>query len=55
VDVAVAARHLQNGTARTLIESRVAERKIEAGHLERIRRLTDLRIRDAALRALAAD
>jgi hypothetical protein len=55
VDVAIALRHLANGTAKTLIQSEVEPRKIEAGHLDRIRRLTDLRIRDAALRALTAD
>ena len=53
VDVAVALRHLANGTAKTLIQSEIEPRKIEAGHLERIRRLTEWRIRDIYLRALA--
>ena len=49
VTVAVAARHLENGTARSLIEARVLRRRIEAGHLERIRRLAEIRARDALL------
>jgi hypothetical protein len=54
VDVAVAARHLANGTARMLIESRVAERKVKQRHVERIERLAELRVRDIYLRALAS-
>jgi hypothetical protein len=49
ITVTAAARHLQNGTARMLIEARVAPRRIEAGHLERIRRLAEIRARDALL------
>ena len=37
--------HLANGTARTLIESRVAERKITERIVERTARLYDLRVR----------
>jgi hypothetical protein len=54
VTVTVAARHLQNGTAKTLIQSRVAERKMNEQHIERIERLTELRIRDIALLSLAS-
>jgi hypothetical protein len=54
VDVAVAYRHLQNGTAKMLIESRVAERKVNQRHVERIERLAELRVRDIYLRALAS-
>jgi hypothetical protein len=49
IKVEVAARHLQNDTARVLVESRVAPRRIERGHLERIRRLAELRVRDILL------
>jgi hypothetical protein len=49
VAVAVAARHLQNGTARMLIEARVVPRRIEAGHLVRLRRLAEIRTRDIRL------
>ena len=45
----VTARHLENRTARPLIEARVLRRRIEAGHLERIRRLAEIRARDALL------
>jgi hypothetical protein len=45
----VALQHLRNGTARVLIESRVANRKAEEGHLARIRRLYDLKVRGIIL------
>jgi hypothetical protein len=32
-----------------LIESRIAPRKVEAGHLERIKRLAEIRVRDILL------
>jgi hypothetical protein len=49
VDLETVVRHARNGTLRSLIDSRVAERKIEAGHLERIKRLADLRVRGILL------
>jgi hypothetical protein len=49
VTVAVAARHLENNTARCLIEERVAPRKVEAGHLERIQGFADLQVRHILL------
>jgi hypothetical protein len=49
VTVTAAARHLQNGTARMLIESRFLPRTIEEGHLGRLRRLADLKVREIVL------
>jgi hypothetical protein len=49
VTTAVAAQQLRNGTARMLIEARVAPRRIEQGHRERFRRLAELKVRGILL------
>jgi hypothetical protein len=54
MDLTAALRHLQNGTARILIETRVAERRANEAHIERIQRMTEWRIRDGYLRARAS-
>ena len=43
--------HARDDTLRALVETRggIAERKVEASHLERIRRLAELRVRGILL------
>ena len=55
VGLEVVLRHAANDTLKALFAGPVAERRAADAHVARIERLTDLRIRDAALRALAAD
>jgi hypothetical protein len=56
VTLSIAARRLENGTAATLITGRggVAERRANRQHIERIRRSSELRIRDIHLRSRAS-
>jgi hypothetical protein len=55
VGLDVVLRHAANDTLKALVAGPVAERRAKDAHVARIQRLYDLRIRDAALRALASD
>ena len=55
VDLEVVLRHAANNTLKALVRGPVEDRKATERIVERTARLYDLRIRDAALRALASD